>query len=66
MPRMFSLFPNHDAPLSGWLAQHSGVLLLFAGTIAVCSFLAWHFRHVDDGTIPDLGECSDGGDGGGD
>jgi hypothetical protein len=65
---MFSLFPNHDAPLSGWLAQHSGVLLLFGATIAVCTFLAWHFRGADSGTVGDLdfGSSSDCGDGGGD
>jgi hypothetical protein len=58
---MFSLFPNHDAPLSGWIVQHSGMLLLFAGTMAVCSFLAWHFRGAD-GTVADL-DFNDGADG---
>jgi len=65
---MFSLFPNADAPLSGWLAQHSGALLLFGATLAVCGLLAWHFRGSDNGSggSLDFGSTSDCSDGGGD
>ena len=63
---MFSLFPNTNAPLSGWLTQHSGTLLLFGVTMAICGVLAWHFRGRADGSGGDLDfrasvDCGDGG-----
>jgi hypothetical protein len=67
---MFSLFPNSNAPLSPWLSHNAGFVALVIGTIALCSFLAWHFRHQNNGSMPDVSgdysDSCDSSDGGGD
>jgi hypothetical protein len=64
---MFSLFPNSDAPLSGWVSQFGGPLALFVVVIGFCTLLALHYGPQSGGGL-DLGTGSDdcGSGGGGD
>jgi hypothetical protein len=69
MPRMFSLFPNNDAPLSHFFGLHAEWLILFGVTMIVCTLLALYFGPtspglIDFGSPPNGADCSgDGGDG---